>query len=293
MASRWVDEPVRLLTLVQSLVPVAEIAVVGLVLLAALLRQKVVSVVGLVPALVAGWLFVTPWVPHTVEPADGDLVVLSTNLQFGGAETSQVIGAVRQHAADVVVLVEITPEGLTRLDAAGLETLLPYAVGSPDTAASGTIIRSRWPMVQLSSGEGATGLQLGFRQPVARVERPGRPFVVKAVHPLPPTGWVRTWHADLGLLDTWADGVDPSLPLVLAGDFNATADHPAYRRLARGFSDATRDAGAGWLRTWPRDAPVPALVQLDHVLVRGMRTVDAGDVLIDHTDHAAVWARLQ
>ena len=41
------------------------------------------------------------------------------------------------------------------------------------------------------------------------------------------------------------------IPLVLAGDFNASADHPGYRQVADGLVDAHRAVGAGWVRTWP------------------------------------------
>ncbi len=81
-------------------------------------------------------------------------------------------------------------------------------------------------------------------------------------------------------------------PLVLAGDFNASQAHPAFRLMADGLVDAHRAAGLGWVRTWPQGRRVPPFVQLDHVLERGFDVLHAGVVGVVGTDHAAVWARL-
>jgi endonuclease/exonuclease/phosphatase (EEP) superfamily protein YafD len=84
----------------------------------------------------------------------------------------------------------------------------------------------------------------------------------------------------------------------MAGDFNATAAHPAFRRFGDvGLRDAHREVGAGPVTTWPRFA-FPGLAQLDgwfhidHVLARGLAATDAGVVRIPGSDHDAVWAEL-
>ena len=47
-------------------------------------------------------------------------------------------------------------------------------------------------------------------------------------------------------------------------------------------------------RTWPfAGNRLPAFVQLDHLLSRGLTVVDAGQVAYNRADHAAVWASYQ
>jgi endonuclease/exonuclease/phosphatase (EEP) superfamily protein YafD len=94
-------------------------------------------------------------------------------------------------------------------------------------------------------------------------------------------------------LEAWRERQSDDLPLVMAGDFNASESHPGFRQVAETTTDAHRAAGQGWVRTWPRGRRlVPEFIQLDHVLVRRLGVVDAGVVHLPDTDHAAVWARL-
>ncbi|MEP6797802.1 MAG: endonuclease/exonuclease/phosphatase family protein [Lapillicoccus sp.] len=296
VATRWVDLVTPETTAVQALVPVWGLALVLVVAFAGALRHRGVALAGVLPALVVLVVFGASLRSQTVatSPADPTAVtVMSSNLEYGQADAGQVVAAVKDHGVAVLVLAEVTPEALTRLDARGLTTLLPYAAGTAEEGASGTVIRSRYPLTAIGSDEQPHGPQLGFRSPLARVERPGAPFLVKGVHTLPPTAWPQWWVDDLASLAALQDGEPTSVPLVLAGDFNASADHPAYRRMADGLTDVNRAAGGGWIRTWPHGWPVPAFVQLDHVLVRGFDTVAAGTVVLDGTDHAAVWGTVR
>jgi endonuclease/exonuclease/phosphatase family metal-dependent hydrolase len=81
-------------------------------------------------------------------------------------------------------------------------------------------------------------------------------------------------------------------PRLLLGDFNATLDHAALRRLiGSGYRDAADAVGAGLRPTWPAD--VVPVVTLDHVLVDsriGVRSVTVHAV--PGTDHRAVVAVL-
>ncbi len=78
----------------------------------------------------------------------------------------------------------------------------------------------------------------------------------------------------------------------MAGDFNGSSAHPAFRDLEEDLIDTRRATTPGWVRTWPQGSILPAFVDLDHVLVRGLGVVDAGQIEISGTDHSAVWARL-
>ena len=292
VATRWVDVMTPAFAAVQALVPASAVGLLVIVALAAVLRHRRLALAGVAPGLVVLVLLAVPFRSQAVAASTDDLTVMSANLEYGGADAGQLVAAVRVRGAAVLVLAEVTPGAIGRLDAAGLTTLLPYAAGTADEGASGTVIRSRYPLTAIGTDEHPHGDAPGFRSPLARVERPGAPILVKGVHTLPPTAWPQGWVDDLASLRA-VRSQPTSVPLVLAGDFNASDDHPAYRRMAAGMTDVHRAAGEGWVRTWPHGWRVPPFVQLDHVLVRGLDVVAAGTVTLDGTDHAAVWGTLR
>jgi endonuclease/exonuclease/phosphatase (EEP) superfamily protein YafD len=108
------------------------------------------------------------------------------------------------------------------------------------------------------------------------------------VHAFPPVpGRLRQWRTSFHELTRWVHRTRG--PVVLAGDFNASVDHPGMRELlAGGLRDAHEAAGAGRPPTWPHGRWVPAFVQLDHVLVRGVDVDSADETRIPGTDHDAV-----
>jgi endonuclease/exonuclease/phosphatase family metal-dependent hydrolase len=81
---------------------------------------------------------------------------------------------------------------------------------------------------------------------------------------------------------------------VLAGDFNATLDHAAFRRVLRlGYADAAQQTGNALDPTWGLPGR-RALFPLDHVLVSGGCAVRAFSVrAIPRSDHRAVYAEIQ
>ena len=55
--------------------------------------------------------------------------------------------------------------------------------------------------------------------------------------------------------------------MIVAGDLNATSDMRSFRRLLQtGFKSAVEQSGAGLVRTFPANLPIPALVGIDHIL---------------------------
>ena len=66
-----------------------------------------------------------------------------------------------------------------------------------------------------------------------------------------------------------------SIPLVMAGDFNATVDHAPMQALLDGpVRDAFVEAGTGFGATWPQIlGPLLPVMRLDHVLVSASITV--------------------
>jgi endonuclease/exonuclease/phosphatase (EEP) superfamily protein YafD len=227
-------------------------------------------------------------------PTDGPpLRLVSLNMLHGRADPAAVVALVEAVDADVLALSEVTPEAVTGLLAGGVADRLPHAhvvpAGEGQPAGAGGALWTRLEVLERSVVPGR------FGQPSVRLAAPGgRELEVTAVHTHPPTrsaGQVGRWEEDLGLLP------DPAGPLlrVLAGDFNATPDHGAFRRLLhRGWVDAARVTGQALRPTWsPVRVPVPRLT-LDHVLVDPrIGVVSLAVVHVPGTDHRALVADLR
>lgn len=224
--------------------------------------------------------------------ADGPVLrVLTANLLAGEASGEAVAGLVRRTGADVLFLQELTGTAVIRLRQAGLPELLPHQMtGIGCGGSTGSGIYARYPLT--------SGLRLApisVAQPTARLQLPaGQCAELVCVHPHAPNGrpsrWrVARWRTELGVLPAPADP-----PRVLAGDFNATADHAQFRRLLRlGHVDAAAQMGSGLIPTWGPGGK-PALLTLDHILVDPRCAVLAASVHhLPGSDHRAVYAEFR
>ena len=106
-----------------------------------------------------------------------DLVLMTSNLRLGQADTSEVADVARSQHVDVLVVEEVTEEAFASM--AGLRERFPYVVGQPDVGAFGTVIFSRYPVadaVRLPVSKGTWEL---------RVQAP-TPFWFVGVHTAQP-----------------------------------------------------------------------------------------------------------
>lgn len=214
--------------------------------------------------------------------------VLSLNLGVGYAHADQVADLARVRDVDIVAVQELTPEAATELDRAGFLTDYPHRVLQPESGATGGGIYSRWPLRDRGS------LAAEFHQPVVDVQVPGSiPIEMVSVHPMAPTTPTRTgqWATEITALP---EAYSADLPLVLAGDFNATLDHANLRDLLdTGYRDAADVMGDGLVTTWPASLEPKLPVTLDHILAERGISIGQYDVeRIDGTDHRAVVAEL-
>lgn len=232
--------------------------------------------------------------PPAASASEGrSFTVMSSNLSFGDADAARVVGVALRNDADILVLTEITPAALARLNAAGLDDAFRYAEGQAAEGVAGTMVFSRHPLSHV------TALDTTFGGLEMTVALPAGPIRLLAVHPHPPTGDAERWRADHHAVRQAA--VAATGPTVIAGDFNATLDHQQMRELhGRGFEDAARQANSGWQPTWPSaeeldvlGVPVPSLLAIDHVLLTDeLAATHTEAVTIEHTDHRAVVAEL-
>ena len=253
-------ESVEVLVAAMALTPY--VAAFGLVLglLCVLLRRRIVGVTVVLLALALGALLVPRLLSEEQPPANGErLRIMSLNLFIGRADPETVVRIAREQKVDALVLPELTDQADAALDEAGLEELLPNRVYDTDTSGSGTAILSRYPLRQVALMDETT-----LAQPSAVVDLPGNDDIeLTAVHIQPGvrTGSAGTWRRELAELPRPSERVR-----VLAGDFNASLDHAAFRALVdRGYVDAAESSGDGMEATW-RSWPFGPPTTIDHIL---------------------------
>ena len=268
-------------------------AVALLLLLVALPRARRRRVLGaltvalaLLTLLHASWLaplFVADDRPATTRA----ITLMSLNLYVGGADPAEVVAQAQQ--ADVVILVEATPEGLQGLKPLGWDAMFPYSVGDPKDIVSDTSVYSKFPL--------SKGTLLGptsFQQWQVAVQVPELGTIqLFAVHPCNPYCGDNRWaseHAEV------RRRIDPLLagPVVVAGDFNAVDDHGPLQELrSDGLRSGADLAGAGWLPTYPANRAFPPLLPIDHVLVSPQLTVTSiRSFSVTGSDHRGLMATI-
>jgi len=216
------------------------------------------------------------------------LRVLTANLYFGRADAEVIVDRVRQTDADVLFLQELTADAVTRLKLAGLDELMPHTLLDLRGGSRGSGIYSRFPL-----SEGPAVAPVRMAQPTALLKLPeGDAVELVCVHPVTPrlgNGGATRWRTELGVLPAPGE-----LPRVLAGDFNATLDHAAFRGVLRlGYADAGLQAGNALTPTWGPPGK-DAVLTLDHVLVDRSCAVLAYSVhALPGSDHQVVYAQVQ
>ncbi|WP_410666548.1 endonuclease/exonuclease/phosphatase family protein [Amycolatopsis sp. cmx-4-68] len=269
-----------------SLTPYVAAAAVLLGGLALALRRWWVGGTALVLAIVLAVLVVPRLSASDQRDVHGKtLRVLASNLLYGQADPKAVVDLVREQRIDVLNLVELTPRAVDGLTAAGLFQLLPNRVLHPAPGAFGSGIVSRFPLKEVNlTGDSAA------KQPGAQADLgDGVVAEIVAVHPISPDVDTPQWEREIKDLSRAAG--EHGLR-VLAGDFNATLDHAAFRTvLSRGYNDAAEVRGEALAPTWPSSSPV---VTIDHVVVDNRAAVRDYRVFdVPGSDHRAVFAEVR
>jgi endonuclease/exonuclease/phosphatase (EEP) superfamily protein YafD len=228
--------------------------------------------------------FIEPY-GTTDEPAGppvAELRVLTSNVEFGQG-TGELIAAVRREQPDLVFVqeCEYTCDAALRRD---LAADYPHRQAVEGGGSEGSVILSAFPLRATPGVPGTMGM------PGAVADVRGHAVRLQLAHPMPPLpDQVGLWREELDALRD-AAAEDTGTPTVLAGDFNASQDHAAFRRLLdTGLRDAARLAGADRTVTWPaRTAPAFG-VQIDHVLVSEEFAAHRARFLdLAHTDHRSL-----
>jgi endonuclease/exonuclease/phosphatase family metal-dependent hydrolase len=285
-ARRTETAAVPLLSLTPQVAAAASAAALGL----RLTRRRGPATTAALAATTLGLIVRSRGVPRRQPEAGGaTLRVVTVNLYHGRAHAESVVARVRQAGADVLFVQELTADAVTRLKQAGLEDLMPHTQLELRLGRSrGSGIYSRFPL-----GEGPPEPPARAAHPTALVELPGGESVeLICAHPAAPAlargGSIR-WRSELAALPAPGER-----PRVIAGDFNATLDHAAFRAVLRlGYADAARQTGEALTRTWGPPGK-RALLTIDHVLVsRGCAVLACSVHVIPGSDHRAVYAEIR
>lgn len=210
-------------------------------------------------------------------PAPGtDLVVLSFNT-FDAVGPDDLADLVLAQDADVAVLPETSGATARHVADALADAGHPMSVlatRSPAAGVDGTALligddlgdyaraAGRWPAAGRLESFAAAPVGDGRADATAAgIEAP--PLV--AVHALAPSalGSMAGWRADTSAV---AAACRTTPGVVVAGDLNATLDHPGLADLGP-CVDAAEQAGAAGLGTWPASVPSLLAAPIDHVLV--------------------------
>jgi endonuclease/exonuclease/phosphatase (EEP) superfamily protein YafD len=220
------------------------------------------------------------------------LRLFTVNAKGGRADPAVILRILRQHDVDVLAVQELTAPMVSWLTAAGLSEMLPFCHLDPRPGSGGTGLWACWPLTPLPPVPG-----IGSATPRALIAPPGGfPVTLTAVHPAAPIhGRADRWRHELAMIQRTLAAVDE--PQVVAGDFNASRDHRAFREfLAAGFVDcADASQKRSWPGfTWPTDGRRQPVMRLDHVLVSRTATVRMTRAIrIPRTDHHGVLADIE
>jgi endonuclease/exonuclease/phosphatase (EEP) superfamily protein YafD len=272
-----------------AITPYVVACAVMLTFVTLLLRRWFLGLAVLVVTLSLSSLLGPRFLAEEQPPANGrHLRIMTANLRAGQADARTLVDLVRQHKIDVLTMPELTPTAVSTLDDAGLSKLLPYHVFDDRPGGDGSGIASNLPLRQIVLVEEST-----LSQPSAVVDLPGNDDLeVTAVHVQPPLTDrdTRTWREELGELP---ESTPDKRPRILAGDFNATLDHVAFRNLVdHGYADAGEETGEGMLATWSSWPTGPPLT-IDHI-VTDVRCAISSYAVYDlpNSDHRAVMAEV-
>ncbi|HRV60170.1 MAG: endonuclease/exonuclease/phosphatase family protein [Solirubrobacterales bacterium] len=212
--------------------------------------------------------------------------ILTFNLAKSKAETRAVVEEAARREVDLIFLQELTRKKARELNRAGLGSSYPHQVMS-FSEKYGNGIWSRWPLIRRES--------LPVKeQPRADVRVPDSiPIEVVSAHPTAPIhrSDMGLWERDYGV---FPPAFSAGIPIVLAGDFNATLDHANLRNVIdTGYRDAAEVIGDGLAPTWPSTIQFPPPVTIDHVLAeKGIAFSQYDVVKIPGSDHKAIFTEI-
>ncbi|PRB71389.1 endonuclease/exonuclease/phosphatase family protein [Arthrobacter sp. MYb213] len=255
----------------------------GALILKLLKRKRRTAVVFMV-LLAIGLIPQMHIAPAGQSETTGELRVLSFNAYRAEASSNELAALIKEEHPDLLILVETNErlhQDLTSLGA--LKGLDFRTAPAPAGGVRDTVIFSKNPMTEIDSGlsERDTGW---FAMPTVEVDVAQQRVLVAGVHVYPPLKDAQQWREGLSAIDTWVHA-HPQSPMILAGDFNSTSGHRLYRDAVAGMTEAS---GLRPQSTWPQAMLSFPVLEIDHILGRGVRFAQTRATPVTGSDHLAV-----
>ena len=219
------------------------------------------------------------------------LTLMTANLLHQRGDPEAFRGLISAIGPDIVVTQE-----LAEPCADVLRDTYPYHHLRPTSGFAGRGIASGFPA---EFGEIAMPIRKATWALVALGPQLIRVVGMHLVNPVEFPQWrsVRRRRQQLEALFSWTDSTDVDVPLIVAGDMNASPRWPAYRMMSGRWNDLVVDAADetaqrpeptwGWRPGWPR------MLRIDHVFGMGVRATGARVEPISGSDHHAVVVDLE
>jgi endonuclease/exonuclease/phosphatase (EEP) superfamily protein YafD len=241
-------------------------ALLALILLSICLWKKIFSLV-----VLAGFLFVLNSsvlfdfgkFAEASGQAGETFKVYSANIQRSDKDFSRLTRELEEIDADIVLLLEVTPGHLEKLQT--LISSFPYHVeytpfGKLDF---GSVLLSKFTILD-SNVTQLTDLGNLLIEAVLDINHKKTSFyAVHASNPSMRKYFQLRKRNLLGLVEKISRN---KMPVIVAGDFNATPYSPIFRRLLKATGLRDSRTGFGWQPTWPTHVPFFWL-PIDHILV--------------------------
>jgi endonuclease/exonuclease/phosphatase (EEP) superfamily protein YafD len=218
--------------------------------------------------------------------------VMTLNMRFGGADPRQIVYIASQRA-DVLMLQELTPEGVQALSGAGIDSIFPHRALDPRVATPGVGVYSRFPTTTAGKVGGIKMSLFGMRIRVAGARDDVSVVSAHLTAPWPQP--IENWNRELSTFPRALEQLATDAgagAVIVGGDFNSTIEMRPFRRILgnEGFGDASEQAGAGRIPTYPSNRRFPALIAIDHVVTWSATATSVKSVDIEWTDHRALIA---
>jgi vancomycin resistance protein VanJ len=227
-----------------------------------LLRGAVILRSALAAALIAYLAVYPPALNLSAPPPPADMPVLrviSWNIYVNHVTADELLRTFDTYDPDLVALQET--DWRTLAAQSSLLERFPYHLITPDVAAPGLAILSRYPII----AAGVPQLGDAFDMPRlmwATLDVNGTPVTAVNAHPQPPRlggatcPFMRCYNQgprdeQISRMRSFiAERMATGEPLLVLGDMNVTEREAAYRELAAGLQDAHRVTGVGLGNSW-------------------------------------------
>lgn len=252
------------------------------------------------PSLLFSLLLLLACAAHS-ESAPPPFRAMTYNVLYDAKDVQASLDVIEKEQPDLLCLRELTP-GFAEAFRKRLGLKYPYSVLAPRTGTWGVGIASRHPLLRTQRFP-----ERPHKLPAmeADVKLDGHTLKVVCVHLMPPGAKHRKSDDVFDAMEKNAElrtkqgqalmerYEDVQGPMLLLGDMNEGRGGGALKAFASaGFQHACDGPKASCGNTWPGATTVlPAVVQIDHILGRGLTFEDAREVREGGSDHYPVVTR--